>query len=100
MAVFLESVPDPVAFKELCSMTDLALCATKMTAQAIGKSMASLLLLERHLWLSCTTDLRCLVIPNFANSQCFVDRVWKGLIDTRFLSRGGGGGGGGLVVLV
>lgn len=29
--------------------TDLAVHATKTTAQAIGRSMASLMLLERHL---------------------------------------------------
>ncbi len=30
-----------------------------------------------------------LVIPNSATSLCFVDRVWKGIIDNRLLSRGG-----------
>ncbi len=49
-----ESSPNPAAFKELRSATDLALCATKMTAQAIGRSMASLVVLERHLWLNLT----------------------------------------------
>ncbi len=34
--------------------TDLALRATKTTAQAIGGSMASLVVLERHLWLTLT----------------------------------------------
>ncbi|KAL0192436.1 hypothetical protein M9458_010732, partial [Cirrhinus mrigala] len=34
--------------------TDLALRATKATAQAIGRSMASLVVLERHLWLTLT----------------------------------------------
>ncbi len=34
--------------------TDLALRATKTTAQAIGRSMASLVVLERHLWLTLT----------------------------------------------
>ncbi len=37
-----ESGPDPAAFKELCSATDLALRATKATAQAIRWSMDSL----------------------------------------------------------
>ncbi len=49
-----ESGPDPAAFKELRSATDLALHATKMTAQVIGRSMASLVVLERHLWLNLT----------------------------------------------
>lgn len=34
--------------------TDLALCATKVTAQAIGKSMASLVVQEQHLWFNLT----------------------------------------------
>ncbi len=46
--------PDPAAFRELRSATDLALRATKTTAQAIGRSMASLVVLERHLWLMLT----------------------------------------------
>ncbi len=49
-----ESNPNPAAFSELRSMTDLALRATKMIAQAIGRSMASLVMLERHLWLNLT----------------------------------------------
>ncbi len=44
-----ESGPDPAAFKELHSATDLALHAT---AQAICRSMASLVVLERHMWLN------------------------------------------------
>ncbi|XDV20475.1 hypothetical protein PO909_025797 [Leuciscus waleckii] len=46
--------PNPEAFSDLRSATDLALQATKATAQAIGKSMASLVVLERHLWLNLT----------------------------------------------
>ncbi len=34
--------------------TDLALCATKTTPQAFRRSMASLVVLERHLWLMLT----------------------------------------------
>ncbi len=36
-----ESNPNPAALNELRSATDLALHAIKMTAQAIGRSMAS-----------------------------------------------------------
>ncbi len=43
---------DPTAFKELRSMTDLALCTTKATVQAIDRSMSSLVMLEHHLWLT------------------------------------------------
>ncbi len=49
-----ESEPDPATLRELRSATDLALRATKTTAQAIGRSMASLVVLERHLWLTLT----------------------------------------------
>ena len=49
-----ESGPDPDTFKDLRSATDLALRATKTTAQALGRNMASLVVLERHLWLTLT----------------------------------------------
>ncbi|ROL41200.1 hypothetical protein DPX16_10352 [Anabarilius grahami] len=44
-----KSGPDPAMFKELCSTTDLALRAIKATAQAIVCTMASRMVLERHL---------------------------------------------------
>ncbi len=47
-----ESEPDSATLRELRSATDLALRATKTTAQAIGRSMAGLVVLERHLWLT------------------------------------------------
>ncbi len=49
-----ESDPNPAAFSELRSATDLALRATKMTDQVIGRSIASLVVLERHLRLNLT----------------------------------------------
>ncbi len=49
-----ESEPDPATLRELRSATDLALRATKTSAQAIGRSMASLVVLEHHLWLTLT----------------------------------------------
>ena len=42
------------AFNELRRATDLSLRATKQTARAIGRSMASLVTAERHLWLNLT----------------------------------------------
>ncbi|KAL0149536.1 hypothetical protein M9458_055063, partial [Cirrhinus mrigala] len=48
------SALDSATLTELQSATDLALRATKATAQAIGRSMASLVVLERHLWLTLT----------------------------------------------
>ncbi len=44
----------PEAVKELRRATDLALRATKHTARAVGRSMAALVALERHLWLNLT----------------------------------------------
>ncbi|KAI2656961.1 Transposon Ty3-G Gag-Pol polyprotein [Labeo rohita] len=49
-----KSALDPATLTELRSATDLALRATKATAQAIGRSMASLVVPERHLWLTLT----------------------------------------------
>ncbi|ROJ25262.1 hypothetical protein DPX16_20075 [Anabarilius grahami] len=49
-----ESDVEETAFRDLRSATDLALRATKAAAQAIGRSMASLVVLERHLWLNLT----------------------------------------------
>ncbi|KAL0151993.1 hypothetical protein M9458_052711, partial [Cirrhinus mrigala] len=52
-----EEGPDSAAFKKLRSATDLALRATKNTAQGIGRCMGSLIMLQRHLWLM-LTDMR------------------------------------------
>lgn len=40
------------AFTELRKATDLSLWATKETAKYIGRSMAALVAMERHLWLN------------------------------------------------
>ncbi|XDV36517.1 hypothetical protein PO909_006278 [Leuciscus waleckii] len=47
-----ENGPDAICVPNLRSATDLALRATKSAAQAIGRSMASLTVTERHLWLT------------------------------------------------
>ncbi len=46
-----KSEPDPATLRGLRRATDLAL---HTTSHAIGKSMASLVVLERHLWLTLT----------------------------------------------
>ncbi len=43
---------DSASLRDLRSATYLALSATKDTTQAIGRSMSSLTVLERHLWLT------------------------------------------------
>ncbi len=45
---------DSASLRDLRIATDLALRATKATAQAFGRSMSSLIVLERHLWLTMT----------------------------------------------
>ncbi|CAM4735498.1 unnamed protein product [Leuciscus chuanchicus] len=47
-----EEGPDAICVPDLRSATDLALRATKSAAQAIGRTMASLTVSERHLWLT------------------------------------------------
>ncbi len=49
-----EASLDAALHRDLRSATDLALHATKDTAQAIGRSMSSLIVLERHFWLMMT----------------------------------------------
>ncbi len=43
---------DTASLRDLRSVTDLALRATKATLQAIGRSMSSLIVLKCHLWLT------------------------------------------------
>ncbi|KAL0170996.1 hypothetical protein M9458_035592, partial [Cirrhinus mrigala] len=47
-----EGVPDPELLQELRSVTDYALRATKVTAQALGRAMSTMVVQERHLWLN------------------------------------------------
>ncbi len=44
--------PDEIA--ELCRTTDLALCSTKQAATAMGRYMAAMVVMERHLWVNLT----------------------------------------------
>ncbi len=47
---------DLVVLHELRAATDLALRATKVTAQSLGRAMSTLVVQERHLWL-CLADM-------------------------------------------
>lgn len=65
---------DPATLRELRSVTDLALCTTKATAQAIGGSMASLI----DLWLTLTEikdadKVPFLDTPVSPNAECFTE---------------------------
>ncbi len=54
MLISEEASLDAALLRDLRSTTDLALRATKATAQAIRRLMSSLIVLERHLWLTMT----------------------------------------------
>ncbi|KAL0147476.1 hypothetical protein M9458_057216 [Cirrhinus mrigala] len=47
-----EGSTDPEVLRELRSATNYALRATKVTAQALGRAMSTLVAQERHLWLN------------------------------------------------
>ncbi len=53
----LKGGADPGVLQELHTATDLALRATKVTARALGQTMSTLLVQERHLWLT-LADIR------------------------------------------
>ncbi|KAL0179745.1 hypothetical protein M9458_025187, partial [Cirrhinus mrigala] len=61
-----EGVPDPELLQELRSATDYALRATKVTAQALGRAMSTMVVQERHLWLN-------LAEMRDAEKVCFLD---------------------------
>ncbi|KAL0177447.1 hypothetical protein M9458_026341, partial [Cirrhinus mrigala] len=61
-----EGVPDPELLQELRSATDYALRATKVTAQALGRVMSTMVVQERHLWLN-------LAEMRDAEKVCFLD---------------------------
>ncbi len=58
---------DPQVHHEFRAATDLALRATKVTAQAVGRAMSTLVVQERHLWL-CLADMRDTDKVRFLNS--------------------------------
>ncbi|KAL0152401.1 hypothetical protein M9458_052124, partial [Cirrhinus mrigala] len=47
-----KGVPDPELLQEMRSATDYALRATKVTAQALGRTISTMVVQERHLWLN------------------------------------------------
>ncbi len=54
---------DSASLRDLRSVTDLALRATKATAQAIVRSMSNLIVLDCHLWLTMTEMKEAEKIP-------------------------------------
>ncbi|KAL0168545.1 hypothetical protein M9458_036767, partial [Cirrhinus mrigala] len=61
-----EGVPDPELLQELRSATDYALWATKVTVQALGRAMYTMVVQEHHLWLN-------LAEMRDAEKVCFLD---------------------------
>ncbi len=57
MALLHEGGQNLAVLLELRAATDLALRATKVTAQSLGRAMSMLVVQERHLWL-CLTDMK------------------------------------------
>ncbi len=63
-----EGDADPGVLQELRTATDLALRATKVTAWALGQTMSTLVVQERHLWLT-LADMRESDKHRFLDSQ-------------------------------
>ncbi len=63
----------------------MALRATKATTQAIGRSMSSLIVLERHLWLTMMEIKEADKFPSstlrFCQAAC-LDQLWRALLNT------------------
>ncbi len=53
----------PEAVKELRRATNLALCATKHTARAVGRNMVGLVTAEHHLWLNLKEKEKVSLMP-------------------------------------
>ena len=59
--------PDPGVLQELRVATDFALRATKVTARSLGRAMSTLVVQERHLWLT-LVDMRDSEKSRFLNA--------------------------------
>ncbi len=66
-----EGGADPGVLQELCTATDLALRATKVTVRALGQTMSTLVVQERHLWLT-LADMREADKHRFLDSRLLV----------------------------
>lgn len=71
---------DPDAFRDLHSATDLALHATKTTAQATGRAMASLVVLEHHVWFN-LTEIKDTDKAAFFDSSVFTNGLFGPAVD-------------------
>ncbi len=67
---------DLAVLHELRAATDLALRATKVTAQSLGRAMSTLVVQERHLWL-CLTDMKEQEKVQFLNASRVTDRPFR-----------------------
>ncbi|XP_016422019.1 uncharacterized protein LOC107750954 [Sinocyclocheilus rhinocerous] len=74
-----EGGADSGGLQELRTATDLALRATKVTAQALGQTMSTLVVQERHLWLTLgdmrETDKHCFLDSPISQAGLFGEAV-------------------------
>ncbi|XP_051551627.1 uncharacterized protein LOC127439454 isoform X2 [Myxocyprinus asiaticus] len=74
-----EGSSDPDLMQELCSETDLALRATKVTARSLGRTMATLVVQECHFWLNliemCEADKTWFLAAPISQAGLFGDTV-------------------------
>ncbi len=68
-----EGDADPGVLRELRTAMDLALWATKVTARALGQTMSTLVVQERHLWLT-LADMRESDKHRFLDSPIFAQQ--------------------------
>ncbi len=74
-----EGSTDPGLMQELCTATDFALRATKVTARSLGKAMSTMVVQERHLWLNLAemkdVDKACFLDAPISQAGLFGDTV-------------------------
>ncbi len=84
MLAIEEAGLDAASLRDLRSATDLVLHATNATAQAIGRSMSSLIVLECHLWLTLTELKEADKFPSSTLRFCqaaYLDQLWRALLN-------------------
>lgn len=70
-----EGSSEPGLMQELCKATDFTLWATKVTAQALGRTMATLVVQQWHLWHNLAemrvTDKACILDTPISQAGLF-----------------------------
>ncbi len=71
---------DPGVLSELRTATDLALRATKVTTQSLGRAMSTMVVQERHLWL-CLADMKEVDKARFLNALVSQTGLFGGAVE-------------------